>query len=491
LKQVVLKIVYLKMAAAISEDESPETIQYYSERLKKTRNGFPSSYDKINFDPSDLFRQREKQYREITTRLPKLLENLYTVSSTGMISLPIFNSTSGFFCCLLKPQDNLVESDPGTPNFCLHPYPKFDGQVYRLRFGPGFKDWYFLRTIETEICEAVVTELKSDLAKRSMRNNSEMAKAHGYYSEPSIKDSFVGLDDFANEWIIGTFLAEYLKSNFLLNHITEFVGANICNSDRSTFEVLTRGGEEDFHKIFSGDSDSDYFPVSPIFRQETVKETFEPTLENIELLETSFLINFIKQTLLVLELLSKTNGFRHNTLNLHNIYLVPNRCSIIIAGKTYNFEFTVRFGDFRNSSLTINEGYRLYNHKPVSESYINEGMLSLVPEYHLGSPVHVIDFPEMSVCQHLPYPYYRNLDFFTFFISLVTIPQVFNTFFRSKEDIFKRIWDTCWFPESVSEVFLRVKRGTERELNHRDYLQILRGIPLRSDATKRIMDIIS
>lgn len=469
----------------------------YTDRYHADKDGFPVAYEGINFNIAEFLKQRRKQYEDIKANPKALTSQLYNISSTGVISLPTYNDTKGFFCCLLDPQESLVEMSEGYPDpskFCIHPRPKFDGNVFRLRFGPDVKDWYFLRVLNPRIEAPIVHEIHSEYALNALRKGSEIAKAYGFADEPSIKESFIGLDDFANEWIVGTVLAEELKArkSFALNNITEFIAANVCNAGVTpTFEVITRGGEEILFRLLTTPSDE-------MINKVTILDTIispDPIVLNV--IKKEHIVQILYQVVMALSELRLIGGFRHNNLNVGNLYSIPIPFELKVGPKTIKHAYTIRISDFSKASMTLIGGNRIYNYNPVSDLILSPDSIIQLPRYHLGVPYYIIDFDDMLMAQHNPLPYCNDLDFYTLLVSMISIPQIFDAFFRNPGDetLKVRIWDLIWFPENVSEMYERLRALSieihdGKEVPHTRYLEILRNIPLRCDAMKRVLSAI-
>lgn len=424
------------------------------ERVTLGRDGKPVFYtEEMSITKTPEFKVKRSQIIEdFIINISGFTRKLYVAKDRVLDSSMIYLDEKGF-CCLLS-DTNYVDLDT-TPGMCLHPKPSKIDDYYRLYYGTTDKDIYFLKvyqpkTLTFELISSSIPKIRSS-------------------------DSFsvIRTDEFTNDWLIGFYLWE--KHPDLRQYLMEYLAANICRRPTSAiFEIFLSGYNNSLYNI----NEPYYFEPLQITDSDIKEGSMIVTIMKPEIIATILgqIISYLNE--------ADKIGLYHNNLTSRSVYYERNDLEYKISGSSCPSTILIKVGDFARAGIKIKLDDKLY--------IIQRGDIKLSEtEVRYKSNIPYFDLSRMSNL-----PGNSALDFYTFMVSFISLPTVFNCIFNNPRSELKyTIWDKLWFPRDASVIYTRItqlvmviKEG--KLISHQDCIDVLKGAMLKRNILDEMKDLV-
>jgi len=327
-----------------------------------------------------------------------------------------------------------------------------------------------------------------------------------------IPDSYLGLDAFANEVIIGTIVDQFARTDGFPQLYHPVIAGLKCGSKKvilspsfygTLLQVGTVGvvqdqfGREKFRDLI----------VNPKLGKQGSQVMVKPEITLGVIQQVTSLISFLQKKLL----------FVHADLRINNI-LYHDRP---YRGRIGNFQIdcpiTVSVSGFANSSLTITRT-RSSPQDPIQEVRIfNEAkgsnyLLKYTDSYSFKSERHSfcvhtgennsecgeanwwqlpsqLDWRLVLWTGHSGLPFYKSYDLYIFLVSMLMTPQYYYSIVTTKSG--ERLFNLMWLDTERKKIIKRLTDAHRKEVKLSTIFGILEGISIRCDLLEMIEKYLS
>ena len=323
-------------------------------------------------------------------------------------------------------------------------------------------------------------------------------------------------DEFTNEFIIAMILEYYFRKKWDYVPVINYYTVSLCERKR----IENKGGLKSkentigFYLLEYGDKGD-----LSNFSKKLDRYIIRTGLKNYA--NPIFVLNIFLQVLTTLHFLQKNAYFSHGDLKSANIFLKEETVNYTYEDITINFDIGVKIGDFGQSSMNIktkDNVYHLYN-RGNSLTKVSKGYSRRVPYrveikyddgfeyYKLPDEINELLFTRI---RHLGLPFYNSFDTYTFIVSFLSIPEVYNTVFEKDillsyidnepfdNEIFSNIlnllnillWDELWLPEDKNKMKKKLKKLSQNKkpAGFNDVLTFLKNKYLKCDLTNILLN---
>lgn len=310
--------------------------------------------------------------------------------------------------------------------------------------------------------------LKSEIAQTNLKAC--------LFDTQELKDlKYFGSDEFTNEVLIGSSLS-YFNNNLegaIPNTVIEHYGATICGTD----DKKTRKG---VNFMAYADYGSLLNYIKNVLTKERVTFNFGGKMAEQEIIKRIDFLDIMRQIVSKLNWLQTTLAFTHGDLKVANILVSNNNISYTYKNLLVESDVTLQLADFGKSAITIGTNsypMRLYNRNSKATAYLKAAAFNPNISSQRGETYYIIDqrfnWQVFTYARHMGIPYYLSYDTYSFIISLLLIPEVFNMFF-SDDELVEQIWNKMWFLEDRSFVFIDLQEAVLR--GKRNSIQVVTKI---------------
>jgi hypothetical protein len=271
----------------------------------------------------------------------------------------------------------------------------------------------------------------------------------------------VGTEEYVNELLIGYIIHNILERANIRSICTLYQYGGVYNGRGYTIMEYADLGNLSSQSLIA--KYSKRYNITDVLSSPAI------TLKNVIIMDESVVKGVISQVVMAIHYLGYTLQFSSNDLKPENLlcYLTPSKGSY--RGTTgiesesssrgsldLTCPFTVKISDLGKSSITIqtapNQYMRLYNRSISSSIY--SSLASFKPKVTRDKltqlTYYVVDDTFITSIytwmRHTGHPYYRSFDYYTFMISLLTIPAYYFAFFSS-ESLLKTFWHPMWMSD--------------------------------------------
>lgn len=247
------------------------------------------------------------------------------------------------------------------------------------------------------------------------------------------KTSYLGLDEFSNESCIA----------YIVNKICE----------KSQFKFVVK-----YHRSFICQNQGvnlmeycDLGDLSQFPRHEHVREKYTESISLFDEIHTVPSIvtvtQIFHQVIAGLDFLSQQAGFISGDLKAANIFVKTEKVSGSYRGMSLDAPFMCKISDYGKSSCllkTDTENIRIFNAVSYANIYFIAG--DFEPNFTKDGRYVVDDYLLTNTyanLRHMGSPYFRTYDFYTFVVSLLTVPEFYFRFFTS-DYLLAHFWHPLW-----------------------------------------------
>lgn len=331
---------------------------------------------------------------------------------------------------------------------------------------------------------SVTSENKTYVIKAVKFNNVLMKKRNIDKSDiknicefPDIKDyQYISCDEFTNEFMNGiliSYLTEHMKLNF--NPFIKYYGVYIC-----------------------GDSTKEDTVSSDITGYILEEYADYGNLEQLKDLNVNTVDGIMMQVIFGLDFLKRTQYFNHGDLKPANVLLMRKEMSGDYDGIHFKCPYTVKITDFDKSSITVNNKkgkIRIYNNSLFSNNFLTLSPFKQNIKLFGGKRYYkfstISHHSKYSYIRHMGIPFYMSYDIYTFIISFMLVPGVYDIVMNN-EVLKSSYWDTLWV-ENESKMRKLVSKEVEKKRVHISYnttIDLINDVKLKCDLVGDIIKAI-
>lgn len=263
----------------------------------------------------------------------------------------------------------------------------------------------------------------------------------------AIQTFYLGLDEFSNETIIA----------YILNAVCQPAGYRfVVQYYRSIFCENQGVNVMEFCDL----GDLSLFP-----RQLTVINRYSEKIvvNGITWVVPTIvtMVQIFHQVLAALDFLSQQVGFISGDLKAANIFVKSEESTGSYRGMNIEAPFTCKISDYGKSSCLFpvknqlgvaTQAIRIFNEVSYAGVYFVAG--DFEPEF-TSSGRYVVDDYLLSNTyanlRHMGSPYFRTYDFYTFVVSLLTVPEFYYRFFTS-DYLVNSFWHPLWLNKQEEDL---------------------------------------
>lgn len=299
---------------------------------------------------------------------------------------------------------------------------------------------------------------------------------------------YMGLDEFTNEFCVSIIVEEAFKRWDMRGKYfgVRYEGATVC--DGTGIHIT------DYAEL--GD-------LKSLSKNELYTEIYNVGFTTMRLVQPEVIANILPQVVTAIHYLDETIQFRSNDLKVENIFVEPG----LVTGSYGTLKFTgdeiqplrCKIADYGKSSCTYTtnsgERIRVYNWSTLARQYLR--VSDFTPDIRTvdGRSYYVVDntfvAQTYALERHMGVPYYRSFDYYTFILSLVSIPAYHYMFFSGMMDeARKRFWDQIWIDNRDKEkIMRRIEKAMRsgKRVSHTKTIKMLKGIKLYCDVVDHIV----
>ena len=384
-------------------------------------------------------------YGELTTGdIDYFIERMYIKSEQGLQSETI-NINDNKLCCVMNTNGSCIKSDIEYIG---------SGEIGNTFSVSSYDEKYVIKVISIDD----VFMKKRNIMDKEIECICKFQKAKDY--------QYISCDKFTNEFMNGIIIS-YLMNNSKINFnpFIEYHGVYICG---------------------------EYSNTTGYILQEFANHG---NLEQLTDINADIIDGIMMQTIFGLDYLKKNNYFNHGDLKPSNILLINKQISGDYNGIKFSCPYTVKIADFDKSSITIKDKIRIYNYDLFSENLLISSpfkqniKVSNYKKYYKFSTVSHRD--KYSYIRHMGIPFYMSYDIYTFIVSFMLLPGVFDIIINNK--ILKTsYWDTLWIDNESKMRKIISKEANKKKVNisYDTVIDLIDDVKLKCDLVEDIISSI-
>ena len=297
---------------------------------------------------------------------------------------------------------------------------------------------------------------------------------------------YLGLGEFVNELVVGLVVEQAFSRWDLLDSYfgVKYLNGSVCKSKGiHIMEYCDLGNLSSFAKKV--DVNFKFFAfyqgVNHINR------------EGLDVIDPLVVQTILNQITAALHYLDASIEFRSGDLKLENIFVKSENVTGNYFGLDLGLSPGIRckIADYGKSSCTFttNEGERIrvYNWSRLSRQYFRfsdfrPDIRRIIRDEKIYD-FYVVDdtfvAQTYAYARHMGIPFYRSFDFYTFIVSLLTLPEYYYSFFSTNmEEVRDIFWMRIWLDQTDRvKVERRVNKAMRsgRRTSYEDVIKILKG----------------
>lgn len=360
-----------------------------------------------------------------------------------LLESPYFNVDEEQLCCLLKPVsfDDIARYRNKVCIVASVTSLPYHGKQAEVKLVKNQNNRYVIKLSNLGDPQVNFSETPPTSFPNILKSaNNQLLEACIYNLSPD--KFYFGSDKFTNEALIAFIVDSYyrlMQKDGLNGYIRHF-GATICGSDQKN-----RKGIHFMEWADKGDLET--------FIKRTEDKIDRPALAGKVhmILKRHIVVDILKQVICNLHWLQKNFNFSHNDLKARNILVSSEETAFMYQEIKHSSRLTFKIGDFGSSAFSLGAETgqtRLYNRNKAATAYLKVD--SFKPKlnatkvgetyYTLGKQLNVQIFTN---ARHSGIPYYTSFDTYTFMISLLLIPEIFNVIMLDQV-LRTKFWDDLW-----------------------------------------------
>jgi hypothetical protein len=469
------------------------------------------------FELNDLMDRRDAIFDVLAKDPIRFANTLYSEKSKSFFGgskqtfSPYFDINTEQLCCLTSRDEFDLDE---APDVCVistvdRLIKKGSTETFNVKL-PG-EDYILKKRILKSL--SIKSSTDAPVSLRGIRGKDQFLQFCGYPDD--IKDLvYVGSDVFTNEVLVSILvnkIYDYYGEPNGLSGYTRHYGSSICEFARNRYglnfiEYANYGNIpmfiRDFPEVTSVISESQF----GTFRQS------EEFVEDIALSDYT-IIDMVKQVVSNLHLLQTYGQFNHGSMTVTNVVVRSEAVQFEYNGVQVNSRFKYMISDYGYSAVSINleqessdienypSGYepkffRFYNRSGSAEKILTLFPFKPSVEIDVDGVTFTVDSPaaidNLSQIRHLGIPYHRSWDTMTFLVSLLMLPEVFYTVFRSPY-LKSVLWDSIVPLEDSSVLYKDIKNSViaRSEPNITNVVRILKGRKIKCNMTDLLLANLS
>ena len=422
---------------------------------------------------------------------------------------------------LTAPQSDII---PTNPNLSLIFTSQCRGVTLQKMEKQGkIGTLYMIKTTKNEVIVGKTIPYKRNIPGWKV----EESNATGGVCIPSLQPGTIllGLDEFTNDSLIGYIIRTVLEQNKMSSIACVYHYAGGYSSDRGMIimEYAELGNLLSFSQrgalklppmmgqpISPGrlalqqpslttssllaNKTSEY-GVNKRLRDDLTSSGY---IRDVYVMNSDVTVGIISQVTMSIHYLGRALQFSSGDLKAENILVYPKPMMGTYKSLNLKCPVTCKISDFGKSSLSIQrlDGrlMRIYNETAAADLYMK--LKSFNPKIYMdrvsARNYYIVDQSftnEVYVwMRHSGHPYYRSFDYYTFMLSILSIPAYYFSFFSSADAISK-FWIPMWLSDTESAEMQKIihdRAVSVSRLGMNSIIEILKDKRLMCD----VIDII-